>query len=164
MGFVPRLGHWVLGSPCLAFINQGIHNDGFSQYNMIGVVIVLGGFDRTGTMHFLTDFINMVIYLFSHLAGIPPSPEAKKIKDCMICHNVYLGRKSLQAHQKLEHVQEMKQKWMCNICEQGFCTSTKLNDHMNIHMGIKPHTCHVCGKRFTDQSNLRTHVQTHSSK
>lgn len=95
--------------------------------------------------------------------GIPPSPEAKKIKDCMICHNVYLGRKSLQAHQKLEHVQEMKQKWMCNICEQGFCTSTKLNDHMNIHMGIKPHTCHVCGKRFTDQSNLRTHVQTHSN-
>ncbi|XP_033740939.1 PR domain zinc finger protein 4-like [Pecten maximus] len=100
---------------------------------------------------------------YARFLGVPVSPETKKIKTCYVCGKVFVGRLNLRAHQKLLHADVVKRKWNCNMCEQGFTSSAKLNDHMNIHMGIKPHTCQICGKRFTDQSNLRQHLLTHSN-
>ncbi|XP_060070452.1 PR domain zinc finger protein 4-like [Ylistrum balloti] len=100
---------------------------------------------------------------YARFLGVPVSPETKKIKMCYVCGKVFVGRLNLRAHQKLLHADVVKRKWNCNMCEQGFTSSAKLNDHMNIHMGIKPHTCQYCGKRFTDQSNLRQHLLTHSN-
>ncbi|OWF49776.1 PR domain zinc finger protein 4-like [Mizuhopecten yessoensis] len=100
---------------------------------------------------------------YARFLGIPVSPETKKIKMCYVCGKVFVGRLNLRAHQKLLHADVVKRKWNCNMCEQGFTSSAKLNDHMNIHMGIKPHTCQYCGKRFTDQSNLRQHLLTHTN-
>lgn len=100
---------------------------------------------------------------YARFLGVPVSPETKKVKTCYVCGKVFVGRLNLRAHQKLVHADVVKRKWNCNMCEQGFTSSAKLNDHMNIHMGIKPHTCQVCGKRFTDQSNLRQHLHTHTN-
>lgn len=33
---------------------------------------------------------------------------------------------------------------------------------MNTHKGIKPFNCGLCGKGFTDKSNMRAHEKTHS--
>ena len=48
---------------------------------------------------------------------------------------------------------------MCKFehCNKGFITKSKLEDHMNIHLGLKPHVCKYCGTGFADVANKRMH-------
>uniref|UniRef100_A0A8C8STB2 Zinc finger and BTB domain containing 12 n=1 Tax=Pelusios castaneus TaxID=367368 RepID=A0A8C8STB2_9SAUR len=53
----------------------------------------------------------------------------------------------------------------CAKCEEAFQgVENNLNRHMNVHRGVKSHSCAVCGKSFTQKSTLHDHMNLHSGQ
>ncbi|XP_016893220.1 zinc finger protein 502 [Cynoglossus semilaevis] len=50
----------------------------------------------------------------------------------------------------------------CSVCCLTFSTKFKLQDHMNLHTGVRPYRCAECGKRFSQNRNYRVHLRTHA--
>jgi hypothetical protein len=47
-------------------------------------------------------------------------------------------------------------------CSREFERSYNLLDHCRMHVGIRPHQCHICLKSFTQKGNLNKHLTTHT--
>ncbi|XP_013418494.1 uncharacterized protein LOC106179421 [Lingula anatina] len=52
-------------------------------------------------------------------------------------------------------------KMVCSLCGNVY-NKASMNDHIkHIHMGVRDHTCNLCGKSFQNKSVLKNHVETH---
>lgn len=49
----------------------------------------------------------------------------------------------------------------CAECGKQFSTSSGLKQHMHIHSSVKPFTCEICYKAYTQFSNLCRHKRSH---
>lgn len=49
-------------------------------------------------------------------------------------------------------------------CEKSFPCQAKLQDHMNVHLGIRPFVCEICQKSFYSKKYLRAHEEIHQCK
>ncbi|XP_028985166.1 zinc finger protein 572 [Betta splendens] len=49
----------------------------------------------------------------------------------------------------------------CSVCDLHLSSKFKLQDHMNLHTGVRPYCCAECGKRFCQSYNYRVHLRTH---
>lgn len=49
----------------------------------------------------------------------------------------------------------------CEICHKRIFCGTSFKYHMNIHLGLKPFACDVCGKAFADKRNMNLHKKLH---
>lgn len=60
-------------------------------------------------------------------------------------------------------VKKTKKKYHCKICGKYFSQKSNLNTHSRIHYRIKPYFCNFdfCRKQFTTKGNLNTHTLTH---
>ena len=114
--------------------------------------------------------------------------QAKKSHICELCGKVFAKDYSLQTHIKITH--EKIKRFQCEVCKKDFSVLCNLNrhvrmvhnkekseceicgkmlsdfsprrieSHMNMHKGLKPHKCKFCGQGFADNSNKLNHEKS----
>jgi len=114
--------------------------------------------------------------------------HTNEIYECKECSTVYRSKHALQAHQKalhafvmcdhcgkqvkkgqisyhvkVHHTADSDKPLVCTICQKGFVSKWKFENHMNVHNGIRPFNCKFCTKTFSDGSNCNKHMrESHS--
>lgn len=64
--------------------------------------------------------------------------------ECEICHKTFSTKYVLTEHIKSEHL-GMKKSFVCHTCGKSFTQKNSYLMHANVHAGIKPYVCDVCG-------------------
>ena len=72
------------------------------------------------------------------------------------CGKTFANQNYLVAHKRI-HTDEAL---VCTVDAMKFLTKQALQRHMIIHSGEQPFQCAVCGNKFAQPSNMRTHVKT----
>ena len=52
----------------------------------------------------------------------------------------------------------LKRSKTCSFCSKTFPTPSKLENHERVHTGIKPFSCNLCDKRFTQKCHVKQHM------
>lgn len=82
---------------------------------------------------------------------------------CNVCGQKFIRKYNCLRHQD-EHKKEKKFVCTVNGCGKSFHRSYYLRDHMKVHTGVRPHTCHICGKASSTKSNHNKHVRIHDTR
>ena len=77
-------------------------------------------------------------------------------KPCEICGKT-MRSKDTRYHMLAFHTPDHLMPFVCQICKKGFVWKSKLDTHVNSHLGLKPFKCHYCEKTFADTANKRMH-------
>lgn len=88
--------------------------------------------------------------------------EAERF-ECDACPASFITNLRLIRHQRELHSNE---RFNCTIegCGKVFKIEKKLQMHLNLHAGIKPYSCDVCGIAYSLYSSLHYHKKTHVKK
>lgn len=70
-----------------------------------------------------------------------------------------LPNQTLARHIQSRHTSTWDRKYKCKICSRGFTQPKRLEDHMNVHTGAKPHECQFCTARFSNKCNMYAHIR-----
>ena len=85
--------------------------------------------------------------------------ENDRFFPCENCDKSFSDPSNLQRHIRTQHVGARSH--ACPECGKTFATSSGLKQHTHIHSSIKPFTCEVCLKSYTQFSNLCRHKRMH---
>lgn len=85
-----------------------------------------------------------------------------QIYECTLCEKTFTKVVSYDSH--IHHFHSELSKFECNICQKVFNRKHDLEEHMNAHLGLKPHQCHVCSARFPRVSALKVHLRSHTGE
>ena len=75
------------------------------------------------------------------------------------CGKAYSSRFNLRRHTDIFHMGLAL--FQCHICRKNLSSKQNLKEHMNIHTGLKPYVCNICGERFKQGSLLCVHKKSH---
>ena len=76
----------------------------------------------------------------------------------MVCS----GPSSLASHNKFRcQMNNEHHLWRCIHCDRSFRTQAGLHMHKNIHKGLKPYKCRICGKAFSRPKSRNRHYSLH---
>ena len=54
-----------------------------------------------------------------------------------------------------------KAQFPCDQCDKLFSTPSARRSHIKVvHLGIKPHRCHICSRKFAEKKKMRNHIKT----
>ncbi len=89
----------------------------------------------------------------------PPPPLS-----CSECRKCFANQIQLKVHLKNSH-QRAKSVYTCTNCipPSTFERKDVFKNHLALHEGAKPFTCHICDKNFSSRSNLQSHSRTHEA-
>lgn len=73
-------------------------------------------------------------------------------KSCKFCSAVF--ENSIQLYKHMEEMHENEKNVVCTLCGKKFFKEWNLKLHMNIHSGVKPFMCEICGASFALGGNL----------
>ncbi|XP_022658291.1 zinc finger protein 569-like isoform X1 [Varroa destructor] len=75
--------------------------------------------------------------------------------DCSICIYREVIKQDIDEHMSRSHVH--LRKFSCPYCEYRAHTKSRLDTHLLLHTGEKPHSCSVCRRRFRQKRQMETH-------
>ena len=78
---------------------------------------------------------------------------------CQNCGKMFHTDQHLSKHNDAVHTPDDAKQFRCNECGKGFISPSRMREHMNIHLGVKPHMCPHCGNNFSNVSNLQAHTR-----
>lgn len=81
---------------------------------------------------------------------------------CDICKRYYKYSHQVSTHKKTSH--EKLIRFTCQFCNKGFYFEYAFKDHMNIHNGIKAHSCASCDYTSYTREQLTQHKRKHRQK
>ena len=83
---------------------------------------------------------------------------------CEICGNVYKYRRAYNDHMKIHTDNYIKPNFPCEICGKTFSTKYVLTGHVNsAHLGMrKSYECPTCGRSFTQKNSYLMHANVHA--
>ncbi|XP_038122978.1 gastrula zinc finger protein XlCGF53.1 [Culex quinquefasciatus] len=70
---------------------------------------------------------------------------------------------SIQGSEEMSQDVPVKTNGINSEVDQGYATLSNLKNHLNSHLQKKPYECNECGRRFTQKSSLKTHLDSHRS-
>lgn len=76
---------------------------------------------------------------------------------CPMCGKSFKSSAQLGRHRKTHSPDKFR--YSCEICGKKLVEKYALLQHQKIHQGIKDHICEHCGKSFSQQINLKEHIQ-----
>ncbi|XP_066254701.1 zinc finger protein 25-like isoform X13 [Euwallacea similis] len=100
-----------------------------------------------------SDRFQSLFQLGSHLKASHNEDDNYR---CPQCPELKFSKPSLF----MKHIDTIHQKrytYTCKECGKGFHSKSLCREHMNIHLGVKPFNCIVCGALFTYSKSVVTH-------
>jgi len=83
------------------------------------------------------------------------------VAPCQLCGKL-VKENQTRTHNLNYHTPESEKPFVCQICvpTKGFITTQSLEDHMNVHNGLRPHVCTLCpSAAYASRANLNAHVR-----
>ncbi|XP_072035664.1 uncharacterized protein [Amphiura filiformis] len=80
---------------------------------------------------------------------------------CNQCPRRFLSQHVLSKHQKRVHINppaKPKKDHLCQYCGKSFTQQKVLDSHVNIHLGIRPFQCKACHHTFPSRRRLSKHI------
>lgn len=114
--------------------------------------------------------VHVIRHATAELLSLPsenvPSDTGKLLRlrecTCQICWKKFIGRKRMEIHEKLVHLNPVTNCLRCPMCEFETANRYALRDHTIGHAGCAPFVCDICGKGMNSKRMLQTHLMRHN--
>jgi len=108
---------------------------------------------------------HQVLYTFSTIITIFETNSLPYLSCCACTGSLIDVKTEADSNDVTEHPHDDKPRpHVCTVCNKRFTTKSNLNVHKRRHTDTNIYTCSHCGKCFTSQQYLRSHMNTHTSK
>ncbi|KAK5640574.1 hypothetical protein RI129_011385 [Pyrocoelia pectoralis] len=78
---------------------------------------------------------------------------------CEVCNRIFSNLRLFRIHKRMHYPQNKA--WKCETCGKKYSSRNLLDEHMNVHTGVRPYICATCGKDFASKYTFKAHEKTH---
>ena len=84
---------------------------------------------------------------------------------CDQCDKKFWNQEQLDSHSPLHTYNRGDGILACNQCDYTATTLKHIKQHISgVHLGIRPHQCHLCNHASRSKAYLKVHMQTHKGE